>query len=257
MTAIRTEGLSKRYGSTLALDSLDLSIEAGEVYGYLGPNGAGQDDDDPRCCSGSTARAPGERSSSASTPGAIRWPPIAALRTSRASRSSGRALTGAETLDFLARLRGGDRRRLPRRPHRALPARHAQEGAGALEGQPPEGAARRRVRDPGRPADPRRADERARPAHGDRVPRDGAARPRQRGQTVFLSSHILSEVEALCDRVGILRDGRLVDRGDARRAAPPRCPDRRDHLRRACADPAACLPACTSLRPARTRCAAR
>ena len=35
----------------------------------------------------------------------------------------------------------------------------------------------------------------------------------ERGQTVFLSSHILSEVEALCDRVGILRDGRLVDEG--------------------------------------------
>ena len=42
MTAIRAEGLSKRYGSTLALDSLDLSIEPGEVYGYLGPNGAGK-----------------------------------------------------------------------------------------------------------------------------------------------------------------------------------------------------------------------
>src|SRR5664279_6153637 len=36
---------------------------------------------------------------------------------------------------------------------------------------------------------------------------------RERGQTVFLSSHILTEVEALCDRVGILRDGRLVDEG--------------------------------------------
>ena len=36
---------------------------------------------------------------------------------------------------------------------------------------------------------------------------------KERGQTVFLSSHILSEVEALCDRVGILRRGRLVDQG--------------------------------------------
>ena len=39
------------------------------------------------------------------------------------------------------------------------------------------------------------------------------ARGRDRGQTVFLSSHILSEVEALCDRVGILRAGRLVEMG--------------------------------------------
>ena len=41
-TPIRTEGLSKRYGETLALDQLDLEIDEGEVYGYLGPNGAGK-----------------------------------------------------------------------------------------------------------------------------------------------------------------------------------------------------------------------
>jgi ABC-2 type transport system ATP-binding protein len=39
MSAIRAEGLTKRYGETLALDALDLRVEPGEVYGYLGPNG--------------------------------------------------------------------------------------------------------------------------------------------------------------------------------------------------------------------------
>jgi ABC-2 type transport system ATP-binding protein len=43
--------------------------------------------------------------------------------------------------------------------------------------------------------------------------RDSINEARERGQTVFLSSHILSEVEALCDRVGILRAGKLVDEG--------------------------------------------
>jgi ABC-2 type transport system ATP-binding protein len=43
--------------------------------------------------------------------------------------------------------------------------------------------------------------------------REAVKEARERGQTVFLSSHILSEVEALCDRVGILRKGRLVDEG--------------------------------------------
>ena len=42
VNAIETDGLSKRYGDTLALDGLDLSVRRGEVYGYLGPNGAGK-----------------------------------------------------------------------------------------------------------------------------------------------------------------------------------------------------------------------
>ena len=42
MSAVRTQGLSKRYGETIALDGLGLAVEEGEVYGYLGPNGAGK-----------------------------------------------------------------------------------------------------------------------------------------------------------------------------------------------------------------------
>ena len=69
--AIHTEGLSKRYGGTLALDRLDLMVGEGEVYGYLGPNGPARR---PRsaCCWGCTARATDVRSCSASTRGAIR-----------------------------------------------------------------------------------------------------------------------------------------------------------------------------------------
>src|ERR1019366_4016373 len=81
-------------------------------------------------------------------------------------------------------------------------------GQGAVEGQSSEDPADRGVRQPRRAADPRRADLGSGPPDGGGVPRDG-----QRGQTVFLSSHILSEAEALCDRVGILRAGRLVDEG--------------------------------------------
>ena len=59
----------------------------------------------------------------------------------------------------------------------------------------------------------RRADERPGPADGAGVPRLRPARPGSAAQTVFLSSHILSEVEALCDRVAILRAGHLVEVG--------------------------------------------
>lgn len=41
-SVIQTEGLTKRYGDTIALDALDLTVKEGEVYGYLGPNGAGK-----------------------------------------------------------------------------------------------------------------------------------------------------------------------------------------------------------------------
>jgi ABC-2 type transport system ATP-binding protein len=43
MEAIRTEGLAKRYGTTVALDALDLRVAPGEAFGYLGPNGARRD----------------------------------------------------------------------------------------------------------------------------------------------------------------------------------------------------------------------
>lgn len=43
---IRTKGLTKRFGETLAVDALDLEVEPGQIFGFLGPNGAGN-----RCCS--------------------------------------------------------------------------------------------------------------------------------------------------------------------------------------------------------------
>ena len=62
---------------------------------------------------------------------------------------------------------------------------------------------------------------------------------KERGQTVFLSSHILSEVEAVCDRVGILRDGRLVDEGTLAELRHLSAQTRRGDVRRAAAGAAA------------------
>jgi ABC-type multidrug transport system ATPase subunit len=92
MPAIRTKNLSKRYGDTLALDSLDLEVREGEVYGYLGPNGAGKTTT-IRLLLGlhrpTGGRADG-RSCSGSTAGGIRSKRTGGSHTSPGSRSCGR-----------------------------------------------------------------------------------------------------------------------------------------------------------------------
>ena len=103
---IRTDGLSKRYGRTLALDSLDLSVLAGEVYGYLGPNGSGKTTT-IRLLLGLHRPSDGR----AALFGIDSWrDPVGAHR--RVAYVAGEpalwpALTAAETLEFLARVRGG------------------------------------------------------------------------------------------------------------------------------------------------------
>lgn len=211
MFAIEAVGLSKRYGRVTALAELDLAVRPGEVYGYLGPNGAGKTTTIrlllglQRCTSGSArifgldvwseaARAHRRVAYVASEPAL--WP----------------NLTVTETLELLARLRGGvdtayreeliERFRLDRdRRVRALSRGNRQKVqlVAALATR----ADLLLLDEPTTGLDPLMQMEFRKCVH----------EARERGQTVFLSSHVLSEVEAVCDRVGILRDGRLVDEG--------------------------------------------
>jgi ABC-2 type transport system ATP-binding protein len=209
--ALHASGLTKRYGPTLALDGLDLAIPAGEVYGYLGPNGAGKTTT-IRLVLGVQRPTAG----SAAVFGVDAWSdPVAAHR--RVAFVAGEpmlwpALTGLECLEFLARVRGG----VDESYRRALierfdfdPAKKVREYSkgnrqkiqliAAFSARP----------------DLLVLDE---PTSGldplmEAAFRDTVAEARAAGQTVFLSSHILSEVEALCDRIGILREGRLVEEG--------------------------------------------
>jgi ABC-2 type transport system ATP-binding protein len=209
--ALLTEGLTKRYGVTLALDSLDLAVNEGEVYGYLGPNGAGKTTT-IRLLLGLHRPTAGR----AELFGVDAWgDPVRAHR--RVAYVAGEpflwpSLTGAETLEFLARIHGGVdasyRDELTERflldtskKVRALSKGNRQKVqlVAALATR----------------ADLLLLDE---PTSGldplmEMVFRDCVQEAKDRGQTVFLSSHILSEVEALCDRVGILRSGRLVEQG--------------------------------------------
>src|SRR5215510_3058979 len=105
MQAIRTSQLTKRYGTTLALDRLDLEVAPGEVYGYLGPNGSGKTTT-IRLLLGLHRPTEGR----AELFGVDAWrEPVEAHR--RVAYVAGEpylwpGLTGAETLEFLARVRG-------------------------------------------------------------------------------------------------------------------------------------------------------
>jgi ABC-2 type transport system ATP-binding protein len=209
--AIRTEDLTKRYGETVALDGLALTVAPGEAYGFLGPNGAGKTTT-IRLLLGLHRPTSGR----ANLFGVDAWSaPVDAHR--RVANVAGEpflwpSLTGAETLDYLARLRGGvdvayrselvERFQLDtRKKVRALSKGNRQKVqlVAALSSR----------------ADLLLLDE---PTSGldplvEMVFREAVLEAKARGQAVFLSSHILSEVEALCDRVGILSRGRLVDEG--------------------------------------------
>jgi polyether ionophore transport system ATP-binding protein len=209
--AIHTEGLTKRYGETVALDSLDLTVAEGEVYGYLGPNGAGKTTT-IRLLLGLHRPSAGR----AELFGLDAWrDPVSAHR--RVAYVPGEPflwpkMTAAETFEFLARLHGSTdaayRDELVERFKLDTSKRVRALSKGNRQKVQLVAALATR-------ADLLILDE---PTSGldplmEVAFRDSIHEAKEHGQTVFLSSHILSEVEALCDRVGILSNGRLVDEG--------------------------------------------
>lgn len=209
--ALRTEGLSKRFGTVQALDDLNLELAPGEVLGYLGPNGAGKTTT-IRLLLGMTRPSAG----SASIFGLdSHRDTVAAHR--RLAYVPGEAtlwpsLTGEETLHLLGRVQG----RVDSAYRDTLVARFALDPAKKVRAYS-KGNRQKVVLIAalmGRP-DLLILDE---PTSGldplmEQAFRQTVQEAKDRGQSVFLSSHILSEVEALCDRVAILRAGRLVEMG--------------------------------------------
>jgi ABC-2 type transport system ATP-binding protein len=210
-TPIRTEGLSKRYDETLALDGLDLEVQPGEVYGYLGPNGAGKTTT-IRLLLGLLRPTAGRTELF----GVDAWrdPDTAHRRIAyvAAEPSLWPGLTAEETLEFIARVRGGvdtgyrdllvQRFQLETsKKVRALS--HGNRQKVQLIAAFASRADLLILDEPTGGLDPLM----------EMAFRETVREAKERGQTVFLSSHILSEVEAVCDRVGILREGQLVDQG--------------------------------------------
>jgi ABC-2 type transport system ATP-binding protein len=210
-TAIRTEGLSKRYGKVDVLKDLDLEVAQGEVLGYLGPNGAGKTTT-MRLLLGLIRPSSGRgeifgldcqrqaveaHQNLAYVPGeATLWP----------------SLTGAETLHLLGRVQG----RVDDAYRDELIERFALDLSKKVRAYS-KGNRQKLILIAALMTRPKLLvlDE---PTSGldplmEQTFRHCIHEAKERHQTVFLSSHLLSEVEALCDRVGILRGGVLVEIG--------------------------------------------
>jgi ABC-2 type transport system ATP-binding protein len=209
--AIRTRGLIKRFGQTLALDRLDLSVGQGEVHGFIGPNGAGKSTT-IRILLGLLRKDEGEVTLLGGDP----WRDAVTLHRRLAYVPDDVKLwpnlSGGEVIDLFGALRGGldparrstliERFGLDptkkcgtyssgNRQKVALIAAFASDVELFIMDEPTGGL------------DPLMVS----------VFRDCVAEARNAGRTVLMSSHILSDVEALCDRVSIIRNGRIVDSG--------------------------------------------
>ncbi|MGR4881385.1 ATP-binding cassette domain-containing protein [Streptomyces sp. LARHCF249] len=209
--AISVAGLHKAFGRTHALDGLDLSVATGEVHGFLGPNGAGKSTT-IRVLLG-LLRAD---SGAAELLGGDPWADAVALHR-RIAYVPGdvtlwRNLSGGEVIDLYGRLRGGlDRARRaelierfeldPTKKGRTYSKGNRQKVA--LVAAFSSDAELLILDEPTSGLDPLMEE----------VFRSCVAEARAAGRTVLLSSHILSEVEALCDRVSIIRKGRTVETG--------------------------------------------
>jgi ABC-2 type transport system ATP-binding protein len=205
---IRTQGLTKRFGDVVALDGLDLEVQRGEVFGFLGPNGAGKSTT-IRLLLGLIRPTAGQA-----------WlDGVPAGDVERAHRSVSYVpgdvslwpqLTGAEILELLGNVSGGVDRRFRDELVERLGLDVSKRARAYSKGN------RQKVAlvaafmtrpdvllldEPTAGLDPLME------AEFQALVREAS----KEGQTVFLSSHLLDEVEDLCSRVAILRSGHLVE----------------------------------------------
>ena len=210
---IQFEGVTKHYGDKVAVDGLDLQVEDGELFVFLGPNGAGKTTSIKMCA---TLLQP--------TEGRVFVDGLDASRDSLGVRTGigylpenpflYERLSGRQMINFVGEARGLDADRLRRRADELLAMLELEEAAD----KPIKGYShgmRKKVAiatallhnpqtllfdEPTSGLDPRSA----------RVVKDLLLGLKERGATVFLSTHILEVAERMCDRAGIIQGGRLV-----------------------------------------------
>jgi ABC-2 type transport system ATP-binding protein len=208
---ITTTGLHKSFGHTVALDGLDLSVREGEVHGFLGPNGAGKSTT-VRILLG-LLRADG---GTATVLGRDPWRDATDLHRSLAYVPGDvvlwPSLSGGEVIDLLGRLRGGIDEERRRRLVERFELDETKKGKAYSKGNRQKvalvaalasGVPLLVLDEPTAGLDPLMEE----------VFQSELTALKDDGRTVLLSSHILSEVERACDRVSIVRAGRIVDSG--------------------------------------------
>jgi len=211
MNIIEIKGLSKSYGKQVALEGVNLNVKRGEVYGFIGPNGAGKSTT-IRILLGMIKKDGGVvkilgkdpwdnaveiHKKIAYIPGDVNlWP----------------NLTGGEVIDFLGRLNGQVDSNLkqellekfqlnPKKKCRSYSKGNRQKVA--LVSAFLSDAEVLILDEPTSGLDPLM----------EQVFQSCILESKKQGKTIFFSSHILAEVEALCDRVGIIRQGKIVEEG--------------------------------------------
>jgi ABC-2 type transport system ATP-binding protein len=210
-TAIEIAGLVKNFGRTRALDGLDLQVRRGEIHGFLGPNGAGKTTTLRvllgllRADAGSVTLLDGDP-----------WRDAAQLHRRLAyvpgDVSLWPNLTGGEVIDLLGRMRGGldpTRRAALLQRFELDPSKKARSYSKgnrqkvALIAALASDVELLLLDEPTAGLDPLMEE----------MFREEIGAERTAGRTVLLSSHILAEAEAVCDRVSIVRHGRVVETG--------------------------------------------
>ncbi|MWV40768.1 ABC transporter ATP-binding protein [Natrialba sp. INN-245] len=207
MSAIRIDDLTKRYGEVVANDGISFDVDSGEIFGYLGPNGAGKT---------TTIRLLLGLIKPTSGTATILGTDIRDRRALTERKADvgylpdsigvEERLTGRQVLDYFARMRGDERRDELLElfyPPLEKPVETYSHGNRRMLGivqafmHDPEIAI---LDEPTSGLDPLKQDR----LH------QFLERERDAGKTIFFSSHVLSEVQRVCDRVGIIREGELV-----------------------------------------------
>lgn len=211
MGIVEIKGLTKNFGKFTALNSIDLSMNSGEIYGFIGPNGAGKSTT-IRVLLGMLKPTSGEVSIMGKDP----WRDAVEIHKSIAyvpgDANLWPNLTGGEVIDLFLSMRGnGDKKKRDEliqlfdldpskkcrayskgnRQKIALISAFASESDLYIFDEPTSGL------------DPLM----------ERVFQNCVREVKNQGKSILLSSHILSEVEKLCDRVAIIREGRIIEKG--------------------------------------------